>query len=436
MALRSVLILTYHFPPSAASGAFRMLGFARHLPSHGWRAVVVAPPTLPWEPVDHELCKRLPPETTVYPVPYTKNKVVRKLAQLSGWLPRAAWTCARAVHEQRPEAILTSGPPHQIHWLGYWLTKRYGLPWLADFRDPWNPDCRAERGHGLASRQIAAQEALMMRAASAVIANAPGASRTIRDAYPPFRSKVVTLPNGYDRETFDGLTGSTPARAPGSPSRLVHAGAIYHGRDPRPVLDALKALSIDTPDVDRLHLEANFLGPPPESGLDLVGEAHARGIDGLVTVAGQVPYARALQEMVAADILLLMDSPGRTVGVPAKLYEYIGAGRPVLALGERGGDLEWVLARSGIPYRIAPPGNAAAITEALAGLARETATSAPARGTDQFSREAIAGRLAALLAHSVDQRAGQVNLDLADIDPDIEDAQTTGAPVAVGGASL
>jgi hypothetical protein len=73
VALRSVLLLTYHFPPSSASGSFRMLGFARHLPRHGWRAAVVAPPSLPWEPVDAELSERVPPETAVYHVPSPLN---------------------------------------------------------------------------------------------------------------------------------------------------------------------------------------------------------------------------------------------------------------------------------------------------------------------------------------------------------------------------
>src|SRR3954451_9540980 len=74
---RRVLILTYHFPPSAASGSFRMLGFARHLPGHGWESVVVAPPRLPWEPVDPDLTGRVPRGTVIYPVPYTRSKVVR-----------------------------------------------------------------------------------------------------------------------------------------------------------------------------------------------------------------------------------------------------------------------------------------------------------------------------------------------------------------------
>src|SRR5262249_33702287 len=99
--------------------------------------------------------------------------------------------------------------------------------------------------------------------------------------------------------------------------------------------------------------------------------------------------------------LLLMDTPGRRAGVPAKLYEYIGAGRPILALAERESDVAWVLHESGIPHRIAPPSDAEAI-----GLALEEPLQTPAAaqcgatntpGLAKFTRKRLAGELAALL---------------------------------------
>jgi hypothetical protein len=86
------------------------------------------------------------------------------------------------------------------------------------------------------------------------------------------------------------------------------------------------------------------------------------------------------------------------LGVPAKLYEYIGAGRPVLAMGDRGGDLAQVLEQSGLPHRNAPPDDRKAIARALTELAAEATERLPARVVPhRFSRELIAGRLAALL---------------------------------------
>ena len=79
-----LLIVTYHFPPSAASGAFRLLGFARHLPAHGVPVSVVAPPTLPWEPSDAGLAARVPPGTALYPVPYPSGAPDQRVASQVG----------------------------------------------------------------------------------------------------------------------------------------------------------------------------------------------------------------------------------------------------------------------------------------------------------------------------------------------------------------
>lgn len=400
-APRTLLIVTCHFPPSAASGSFRMLGFARHLPRHGWRASVVAPPSLPWEPVDPGLAARVPPETTVYPAAYPSNRPARKLAPFWCWLPGAMRACRQALADVRPDAVLTSGPPHQAHWIGWWLKRRFGVPWIADFRDPWTPGVRLERGHDLGSLSARTQERLVLKWADAAIANTPGACRVLRAAYPRLRSKFVTITNGYDPEAFADFAPPPPVN--GRRLRLVHTGAIYLGRDPSPVLDAVRSLA----DTGRADLEVAFLGPPPESDLDLEAEAQRRSIGDRVEVVGQVPYARCLAEMAAADILLLMDSPGRTSGVPAKLYEYLGAGRPVLALGAATEDLAWVLRESGLPHRTVPPGNAEATAEALDDLAAQVGASDPRRDPPRrFTRAATAGQLAALLDRLVGAGGG------------------------------
>lgn len=400
MSQRTLLMLTYHFPPSAASGSFRLLGFARHLPARGWRTSVVATPGLPWEPVDPGLLARVPAETAVYRVPYLKTRLARKLARYTGWFPRAARACRVAIREQRPAAVLTSGPPHEVHWLGWWLKRRYGLPWIADFRDPWyNAEGIVDPPMTLASWRVRAQESRLLQAADCVLANAPGACRRFQDTHPRLAEKFVTLPNGYDRETFEAIAPEIVPRVPGAPLRVVHAGAIYAGRDPLPILDAIQTLSDSRANSSR-SWDVRFLGPPPENGLDLAEAVASRGLGECVSIAGQVPYDQALRAMAGADILLLMDSPGRTVGVPAKLYEYLGAGRPVLALGEREGDLAHVLEGAGVRHRIAAPGDSAAIASALSDLAGELEGRGWAlkpRAAHPYSREALAGQLAALL---------------------------------------
>src|SRR5262249_10525084 len=132
--------------------------------------------------------------------------------------------------------------------------------------------------------------------------------------------------------------------------------------------------------------------------LDLTAEARRRGLDDRVESVGQVSYEASRCAMANADILLLLDSPGRTVGVPAKLYEYLGAGAAILALTEPDGDAAWVLRESGVLHRIAPPRDVQHIRRAIAELtacikAGQAARSAPDRLV-AFTRESTAAVLA------------------------------------------
>jgi glycosyltransferase involved in cell wall biosynthesis len=394
-----VLLLTYHFPPSAASGVFRLLGFAQHLPRHGWSCVVVAPPLLPWEPVDAALVAGIPADTLVVRVPYPEHlpKVVRWAIPYAVWLPYARRAAAKAIVLHRPDVVLTSGPPHCVHLLGRFVQKTYRLPWVADFRDPWITD---ESGGGPTTWKERCElywERQVMRRADVILANAPGACALFQSAYPAFAGKMSCLTNGYDPDSFPEQRPAGTAGREG-PVRILHAGELYAGRDPRPLLDAIASIPAGTVPPFRLELlgRANY-----EKGADLPAEARKRGIEPFVLCRGQIGYRQVLAEMCSADVLLLIDSPGRKVGVPAKLYEYLGAGRPILATGEEDSDTAAILRDSGVAHRIVPCGDVARIRQALVELVQGVATGQVGSGTSEqrlrFSRQALAGRLAAML---------------------------------------
>jgi hypothetical protein len=399
MLLKKVLLVTYHFPPSAASGAFRLLGFARHLPDCGWQPVVVAPPSLPWEPVDPALAEGIPEEAIVERVPYPSRapRLVRKFAQNAVWLPYAWAACKRLVAEHRPDAVLTSGPPHCVHLVGRWLKQKFDLPWLADFRDPWISDGRME-SFGWTEHLILRWERRVFAEADVVLANAPNACRLFQQTYPDHANKIMTLTNG-----FDPRPGRNVATVElGSSVRLLHAGEIYAGRDPGPLLEALAQLNQE----DRARAyHCDVLGRVEGNAL-----ADERWLD-LLSAHGQLPYEDTLDAMERADILVLFDSPGRTIGVPAKLYEYLGAGRPILALAEANGDVANVLRQSGVLHRIASPRDSQAIASALRGIVGALDRGAPvaqAGRLERFTRarltQSLARRMDALLGEPVATR--------------------------------
>ncbi len=400
---RKVLLLTYHFPPSSAVAVYRMLGLVRYLPRHGWQPLVVAPPRVPWEPEDQALLLQVPPGTPVERVPFADGllgKVQRRVAPLGHWLPRAWSAAQRMVKEHRPDAVITSSPPGCVHLLGLWMQARYRLPWVACFRDPWITNHR-DKKMTLVNRLELRYEAKVMQHADAIVANTPLNLEGFREAYPKSAAKMVAILNGFDPEKF----ATTASWQPSDTITLLHAGELYYGRDPRAVLDAMQSLR-QLPDAEQVPLRAHFLGRSTEGLFDLPKEVQSRGLDDVVTTQGQVPYADALEQMVRADLLLLIHTPGYRVGVPAKLYEYLGARRPILALAEPDGDVAGVLRRSGVLHRIVPHHDPAAIQRALVELCREIRQGQPAVNDPAallgFTRERMAERFAQCLDACVD----------------------------------
>jgi glycosyltransferase involved in cell wall biosynthesis len=399
MAARKLLILTYHFPPSAAAGGFRMLGFAQHLPAFGWHAVVVAPPRLPGEPSDPALFERVPRETALCYVDYPSRwpwKPFTKFFGGAAWLPFAAAGCYRAIRHYRPHAVLSSGPPHHVHLLGRHLHRWIGLPWVADFRDPWVAGDRSAMTWQVASWEKRAEPSVILEA-DAIIANTPAASNILGEAYPEHSPKIVSITNGYDAERF--LANSIRPLAHQT-VEIAHLGEIYANRDPEPFLKAIRGLmSDDTP--SRRAFRIRFIGRLGAAQQQINYLIRTEGLESVVELGGQVAYDESLRVMLGADVLLLLDSPGRRTGVPAKLYEYIGARRPILALAEQKSDVAWVLRESGLPHRVAPPRDAEAIRCALGDLLQDPAVfrcgtpnePSPAR----FTRRHLAGELASLL---------------------------------------
>jgi glycosyltransferase involved in cell wall biosynthesis len=400
---RKLLIVTYHFPPSASVAVYRMLGFARHLPKFNWQTVVVSPPSLPYDPVDGDLLRQIPAETAVVSVPFPQggvNRILRRFAPEGIWLPQALAACGQAVARTKLDAMLTSGPPHCVHLLGLYFKRRYRLPWVADFRDPWitNADqqpFRRSLGHWWETQL----EKAVLKNADYVVANTPRGCAGFQAGFPQYRHKMTYVTNGYDPESF-----GPPGPPPGCQGILtiLHAGELYSGRDPRALLDALQDLAADRMPI-RSAYRLCFLGRSPT--IDLPQEVHRRGLDSLVELSGQVPYRAALERMKRADILLLVDSPGRRVGVPAKVYEYLGAGRPILALADPVSDTGWVLRTSGVLHRVVPPLDVAGIKQALMELSQEiragvASPTEPSRAAP-FTRERMAQDLAHLLDRSV-----------------------------------
>lgn len=344
-----VLMLSYYYVPGTYSGAIRSHRFVRHLEKLGFDITVFCAGSDRRTVVDGNVY-RMYGELYDKPRQELRSLLEARLSVLvtaewgTGWTLRAIHEAGPLVRARRP-VVFSTFPPLATHWVGWWLKKRYGVRWVADFRDPFvgDPSRVARRSRYLDPPT----ERAIFREADAVIANTEPAAGIWRRRYPEFRHKMHVIWNG-----FDPAEPISPAPLPQRPYKvLLHTGAIYSTRHPGPLLSSLDRL-IGRGDLNPATLQVQFVGPfereslPDASVLDRLVAA------GCVRVQSTVPRTEAHRFMASSDLLLLIDllGDGPAVHVAAKLFEYVRIGRPILAIAKRGSTVEQVLEWSGIPY--------------------------------------------------------------------------------------
>jgi glycosyltransferase involved in cell wall biosynthesis len=374
--VRRVVLIAYYYPPMGGAASQRVLGFARHLPAHGWAPTVVAPVEGTFGR-DASLPLSLDPPGRVIrclsPEPATLLKrcagragsslgdggLVREVdlgrgaSRLRGfvrewvyvpdaqapWIPFATLAAIRA--SRGASAVVSSGPPLSAHVAGWLASRATGLPWVADVRDLWTP----RRMHPETARARLDAKILrgLLRRANAIV-TVSGAfvdllSRTIdRPA-----SDITVLPNGFDPEDYDAADREPPDRF-----TLTFTGLTYGLRQDLDVFFRTLLELFAAGRIERTRFCLRILGRLDERTQALVRE---RGLTDVVVDEGFRPHreSTAAQRDATALLLLIWSADDDIApGVrPAKLPEYIGAGRPVLALGDPGCEAARLIADAG-----------------------------------------------------------------------------------------
>jgi glycosyltransferase involved in cell wall biosynthesis len=254
------------------------------------------------------------------------------------WAWLALWPALKAA--RRAEVIYSTSPPHSVHLLARWLKRFSGKPWVMDLRDPWSLEPIASYSHlpGRLKRE-ARQERLCIADADAVILNTPQAAEAYRTLYPEHAAKMHAIPNGFDAELLEHARQTVDDAAvvqtlPEGAFVLSHAGLFARAADGQPIpaalLEALTALRAagDLPPPDRFRVV--LAGALPAQAANLIADA---GLSDWVTLPGLIAQVDALRLMQRSDLLLMADPPdGGALYVRGKLYEYLGSGKPILAL--------------------------------------------------------------------------------------------------------
>lgn len=367
MSDRTVLILTYHFPPTPSVGTVRMGGLTRYLPEFGWSTVVVTPragrvdpPQWLVETGDADIAAAVKgrlgirrdvalKDAVAGPGPPVQRARLRSwlIEQAKalvaipdanrGWIRIAERAGLAALAERRCDALLTTSPPPSAHLAGRRVAVRSGLPWIADLRDLWSDDRNslAPRWRRWIDRRLEART--LSRASTLVTVSEPLAEE-LRRLHPAIPARSVL--NGYDPDEVGLAARLTPDLT------LTHTGTFYQGRrDPTMLFEALASLIGDgriPRDRVRVRLFARH-----EPWVAALIRQHA--LEDVVELRDWTHRREALRVQQESQVLLLLHWGGeRERGVyTGKVFEYLAARRPILMVGGGPGVLDDLLAETG-----------------------------------------------------------------------------------------
>ena len=377
--MKRVLIISYYWPPTGGSGVQRWVKFAKYLPSEGWQPVIYTPENPEQLAVDESLAAEIPAEAEILKTrivePYEiYKKVLRKsghskeavevnpvnaqnksfLQKVAMWVrgnffrpdPRCLWIrpsvrfLKKYLQEHPVDLIVSTGPPQSMHLIGRALARETGLPWVADFRDPWTKifyfkhlsmTRATKKWHKKMEKKV-------LDDASVVVAVSPLVQQEFQQMT---QTPVELITNGFDECDF---TSERCREAEGGPERefcITHTGLFAADGNPTVLWDVL-ADKCASDEAFRRALKIRLIGKTDNSILSALREV---GLEDAVEDMGYQPHAVAVEQQRKASLLILplRKEPEYKAVLPGKLFEYLASWRPVLGIGQPDGAMSMIL---------------------------------------------------------------------------------------------
>lgn len=433
---RKVLIITYYWPPSGGAGVQRWLKFVKYFRHFGWEPIVFTPSNPEFPALDESLITEIPDgieiiKTSIWE-PYqlykkiagyspdqkvnasgfiSEKKKPGKIQQFSIWLrgnffipdARKFWIkpslkfLIEWLKHNKVDAIVSTGPPHSMHMIALGLKNATGIPWLADFRDPWtNIDFYHElKLSKRADKQHHQQELEVLSKADEVVV----ISNSMKSDFLKINERHYSvITNGYD--DLDLLDKESVIDKKFS---IAHIGSMAKSRNPENLWKALSDLREKVP------------GLADDLILRLVGTVDIAVIDSLekynlienLEKIDYKPHDEIIKIQQQSRVLLLVinDTPNSKVILPGKFFEYMASGRPILCIGPTDGDAAEIIndTHSGV---IADTNNYQDIRDRISTLYhnyRNGNDTVKAENISKFSRKQLTGVMATTLENMVNQ---------------------------------
>lgn len=384
-----ILVFSYFYPPAYAVGGKRFTNLVRNWTEAGWRVGVVTADTAAYDRLDQSLTHagevfRAP----VNPLPrYRGNSGVKRLLhriwgrslisidRQQGWIAPAVRLAMRAAEEVRPEAIVATGPPFSAFAAGIRTAGKLRVPLVLDYRDPWTTQISSRFPPPLGPLRGRRIESLALNRAVAVVGCTERLTEQVRSGFGCTDRKFYTITNGFEDIRPWAAGGG------GTEFRIVHAGSFYGNRSLAPLINGVLEMR-----KKGIKVRIRSIGGPV-TGRDW-REFRARGCEDCISDEDPLPHDMALDAMARADVLYLPSGGDVSYALPYKFFDYLSAGRPILAVCPADSAVSDYVNRTSCGGAFAPDdpaGIAGFLSEVHSGAAPEP------RGLEEFLWSSLAG---------------------------------------------
>jgi glycosyltransferase involved in cell wall biosynthesis len=370
-----VLIYTYYWPPASAGGVWRFLKFSKYLPAYGWTPVIITVKNGAYSATDQTLLKAIPPQAKVFKTPslepyliynflqgksgkqvpeamsgsYENQSTFQKISRFIrsnffipdpkvGWFPFAVKQGKKVMKEMPVKAIITTGPPNSVHLIGKKLRKKYNIPWIMDFRDPWTSSYLVKEliaRSRLAENIDQGMENKALKLADCVTGISPGLLTEFQDR----ANRLEVIYNGFDEEEFPPYQ-----KKPQSKFSLAYIGSLKPNQNIHALWQALAELIKERDDF-RKDFVLQFTGSPNPHIIDTIKNY---GLKDHLNLSGFIPHQQAIEQMQQTSLLLFIVPRAKYAKsiTSGKIFEYMASRTPIVSLGPTDGDAAWILKKA------------------------------------------------------------------------------------------
>jgi len=373
--LKTVLIITYYWPPAGGPGVQRVLKFAKYLPQFGWRPIILTVRNGEYPAIDNSLINDIPDNLIVHktntlepsgfyrkfvgmkpgeaiPVAVLTEKNPSLKKRISnwiranlfipdakiGWIPFAVKKGKKIIKTARPDIILSSSPPPTVHLIACKLAKWSGIKWVADFRDPWTNIYHYHNAPKwrLAKSIDSRMEQKVLTAANSAITVTEG----FFDISPVCATHV--LPNGFDPDDYRNITPNISAKKQNRSSfTICYMGSLKTRQYVDSFFNSLVNLQRQYKNTD-MQITLKIIGVVEQS---VRGKIQKYENDIRIIFTGYLDHQSALREAADSDMLVMFIGKSNIAGriLTGKLFEYLMLKKPILAYGPLNGAAHQIL---------------------------------------------------------------------------------------------